>query len=165
MLDFETCNAARLRRDPAFDGKFFTAARTTRIYCRPVCPVKHPLTKNVSYYPTGDRPLLRGVEGHSHHSRKSLEADRGWRTGYRHRGRTGGAAGRRDQASVPPVCGSCRRIAASDRPDTSDRSGKAATGRNDAADHWNRLQGGLWKRQTVQRGLLKVLWASTFLDP
>lgn len=66
MLDYETCNAARLRRDPAFDGKFFTAVRTTGIYCRPVCPVKHPLTKNVSYYPTaaaaeraGYRPCLR----------------------------------------------------------------------------------------------------------
>ena len=66
MLDFETCNAARLRRDPKFDGKFFTAVRTTRVYCRPVCPVKHPLTKNVSYYQTaaaaekaGYRPCLR----------------------------------------------------------------------------------------------------------
>lgn len=66
MLNFETCNAARLRRDPAFDGKFFTAVRTTGIYCRPVCPVKQPLTKNVSYYPTaaaaeraGYRPCLR----------------------------------------------------------------------------------------------------------
>ncbi len=66
MLDFETCNEARLRRDPAFDGRFFTAVRTTKIYCRPVCPVKQPLTKNVSYYPTaaaseraGYRPCLR----------------------------------------------------------------------------------------------------------
>ena len=66
MLDFDTCNAARLRRDPAFDGRFFTAVRTTGIYCRPVCPVKQPLTRNVSYYPTaaaaeqaGYRPCLR----------------------------------------------------------------------------------------------------------
>lgn len=66
MLDFDTCNQARLRRDPAFDGLFFTAVRTTRIYCRPVCPVKQPLTRNVSYYPTaaaaeraGYRPCLR----------------------------------------------------------------------------------------------------------
>ena len=66
MLDFDTCDDARLRRDPAFDGMFFTAVRTTGIYCRPVCPVKHPLTKNVSYYPTaaaaeraGYRPCLR----------------------------------------------------------------------------------------------------------
>jgi len=66
MLDFETCNAARLRRDLSFDGKFFTAVRTTKIYCRPVCPAKRSLTKNVSYYPTaaaaeraGYRPCLR----------------------------------------------------------------------------------------------------------
>ncbi|WP_127104574.1 bifunctional transcriptional activator/DNA repair enzyme AdaA [Pararhodobacter zhoushanensis] len=66
MLDFDTCNQARLRRDPAFDGVFFTAVRTTGIYCRPVCPVKHPLSKNVSYYPSaaaaeqaGYRPCLR----------------------------------------------------------------------------------------------------------
>lgn len=66
MLDFDTCNEARLRRDPFYDGLFFTAVRTTGIYCRPVCPVKHPLTKNVSYFPTaaacekaGYRPCLR----------------------------------------------------------------------------------------------------------
>jgi len=66
MLDFETCNAARLRRDPKFDGKFFTAVKTTRIYCRPVCPAKHSLTKNVHYFPSaaaaeraGYRPCLR----------------------------------------------------------------------------------------------------------
>jgi len=66
MLDFDTCNAARLRRDPAYDGVFFVAVKTTRIYCRPVCPVKPPLTKNVKFYPSaaaaecdGYRPCLR----------------------------------------------------------------------------------------------------------
>lgn len=66
MLDFDTCNAARLRRDPAFDGVFFIAVRTTGIYCRPVCPVKPPLTRNVSFLPSaaaaeraGYRPCLR----------------------------------------------------------------------------------------------------------
>ena len=66
MLDFEICNAARLRRDPAYDGVFFTAVKTTQIYCRPVCPVKQPLTKNVTFYPSaaaaerdGYRPCLR----------------------------------------------------------------------------------------------------------
>lgn len=66
MLDFDTCNAARLRRDPAYDGKFFTAVKTTGIYCRPVCPVRQPLTKNVEFYPSaaaaeqaGYRPCLR----------------------------------------------------------------------------------------------------------
>ncbi len=41
-MDFDTCNAARLRRDPAYDGVFFTAVKTTGIYCRPVCPVNIP---------------------------------------------------------------------------------------------------------------------------
>src|SRR3954452_18732321 len=66
MLSFDICNAARLRRDPRYDGSFFTAVKTTGIYCRPVCPVKQPLTRNVTYYPTaaaaeaaGDRPCLR----------------------------------------------------------------------------------------------------------
>ena len=66
MLDFETCNAARLRRDPAYDGLFFIAVRTTGIYCRPVCPARQPLTKNVAFYPSvaaaernGYRPCLR----------------------------------------------------------------------------------------------------------
>lgn len=66
MFDFETCNEARLRRDPAFDGLFFVAVRTTGIYCRPVCRVKQPLTKNVSFYASaaaaetaGYRPCLR----------------------------------------------------------------------------------------------------------
>jgi AraC family transcriptional regulator of adaptative response/methylated-DNA-[protein]-cysteine methyltransferase len=52
MLSFEVCNAARLRRDSRYDGRFFTAVKTTRIYCRPVCPVKQLLTRNVSYYQT-----------------------------------------------------------------------------------------------------------------
>ncbi len=66
MLDFETCDQARLSRDPSFDGKFFTAVKTTKIYCRPVCPAKRSLSKNVSYYPSaaaaeraGYRPCLR----------------------------------------------------------------------------------------------------------
>lgn len=66
MLDFNVCEAARRRRDPAYDGLFFTAVRTTMIYCRPVCPVKQPLTRNVRYYPSaaaaerdGYRPCLR----------------------------------------------------------------------------------------------------------
>lgn len=64
--DFETCDAARKRRDPAYDGVFFIAVKTTKIYCRPICKVKLPLTKNVEFYPTaaaceaaGYRPCLR----------------------------------------------------------------------------------------------------------
>lgn len=65
-LDRALCERARLARDPAYDGLFFTAVRTTRIYCRPVCPVKPALSKNVVFFPSaaaaeraGYRPCLR----------------------------------------------------------------------------------------------------------
>jgi hypothetical protein len=51
-LDWETCDRARLARDPAFDGVFFTGVRTTRIYCRPVCPVRPAQSKNVQFFAT-----------------------------------------------------------------------------------------------------------------
>ena len=38
--DFAECDRARLARDAAYDGLFFTGVRTTRIYCRPVCPAR-----------------------------------------------------------------------------------------------------------------------------
>ncbi len=60
------CIQAFLTRDPAYDGVFFIAVRTTGIYCRPVCPVKQPLLRNVTFLPTaaaaeraGYRPCLR----------------------------------------------------------------------------------------------------------
>ncbi len=66
MLDFAECDRSRIARDPAYDGRFFTGVRTTRIYCRPVCPVRHAFSANVSYWPSaaaveaaGFRPCLR----------------------------------------------------------------------------------------------------------
>src|SRR5688572_5861345 len=60
----QVCEQARLSRDPRFDGLFFTAVLSTRIYCRPVCPA--PWAKKVVYYATaaaaeaaGFRPCLR----------------------------------------------------------------------------------------------------------
>jgi AraC family transcriptional regulator of adaptative response / DNA-3-methyladenine glycosylase II len=65
-LNREICRCARLSRDPRFDGKFFIAVRTTRIFCRPVCPARPPKEENVDYYPSaaaalqsGFRPCLR----------------------------------------------------------------------------------------------------------
>ena len=64
-LDFEACDEARLRRDHAYDGLFFTAVTTTKIYCRPVCPAQ-PHSRNVRFYASaaaaegdGFRPCLR----------------------------------------------------------------------------------------------------------
>ena len=52
MLDFDTCDRARLRGDARYDGLFFTGVKTTGIYCWPVCPVKLALTRNVLYFPS-----------------------------------------------------------------------------------------------------------------
>ncbi|MFD8099428.1 Ada metal-binding domain-containing protein [Nocardia fluminea] len=51
-LDFEGCYRAVSTRDSRFDGQFFTAVRTTGIYCRPSCPAITPKRANVSFLPT-----------------------------------------------------------------------------------------------------------------
>ncbi len=50
--DDETCYRAVQSRDPRFDGWFFTAVRTTGIYCRPSCPAITPQRRNVSFHPS-----------------------------------------------------------------------------------------------------------------
>jgi AraC family transcriptional regulator of adaptative response/methylated-DNA-[protein]-cysteine methyltransferase len=40
------------RRDPAFDGAFVFGVLTTGIYCRPTCPARRPLSKNVLLFST-----------------------------------------------------------------------------------------------------------------
>jgi len=49
---FERCYQAVKSKDPRFDGWFFTAVRTTGIYCRPSCPAITPKPANVTFYPT-----------------------------------------------------------------------------------------------------------------
>ena len=39
-------------RDRANDGRFYTAVRTTGVYCRPSCSSRRPLRKNVTFYDT-----------------------------------------------------------------------------------------------------------------
>ncbi|HEY8031747.1 MAG TPA: AlkA N-terminal domain-containing protein [Methylocella sp.] len=65
-LDQDACYRAVETRDARFDGRFFTAVKTTGIYCRPVCPARTPKRENVVFYPTaaaaqeaGFRPCLR----------------------------------------------------------------------------------------------------------
>lgn len=65
-LDATICQKARLSRDARFDGKFFTAVKTTGIYCRTICPVSPPKEENVHYFGSaiecaqaGYRPCLR----------------------------------------------------------------------------------------------------------
>src|SRR5258707_9032538 len=66
MSDFAAQYDAVRRRDAALDGVVFVAVKTTGIYCRPVCPARTPLARNVRFYPSaaaaeraGYRPCLR----------------------------------------------------------------------------------------------------------
>ncbi len=65
-LDHNACFRAVQTRDARFDGRFFTAVRTTGIYCRPICPARTPKRENMVFFPTaaaaqeaGFRPCLR----------------------------------------------------------------------------------------------------------
>jgi AraC family transcriptional regulator, regulatory protein of adaptative response / methylated-DNA-[protein]-cysteine methyltransferase len=65
-LDAAAYEHARVNRDRRYDGLFFSGVRTTRIYCRPVCPVRPAKAKNVTFYLSaaaaeqeGFRPCLR----------------------------------------------------------------------------------------------------------
>ena len=51
-LDRESCYRAVKSRDRRFDGIFYTAVKTTGIYCRPSCPARTPGLQNVSFFPT-----------------------------------------------------------------------------------------------------------------
>jgi len=66
VMDTDVCYRAVQARDARFDGLFFTAVRTTGIFCRPVCPARTPLLRNVEFFPNaataqsaGYRPCLR----------------------------------------------------------------------------------------------------------
>jgi len=66
LPDHAICEQARLSRDPRFDGLFFTAVTSTRIYCRPVCPAPAPRREHIRYFANaaaaeqeGFRPCLR----------------------------------------------------------------------------------------------------------
>ena len=50
ILNADQCYQAVLTRDARFDGRFFVAVKTTRIYCRPICRVKTPFRKNCTFY-------------------------------------------------------------------------------------------------------------------
>jgi len=65
-LDWQVCSQARVTRDARFDGKFFIAVLTSRVYCRSICPAPPAKEVNVRYFPTaaaaaeaGFRPCLR----------------------------------------------------------------------------------------------------------
>jgi AraC family transcriptional regulator of adaptative response / DNA-3-methyladenine glycosylase II len=52
MLTTDQRYQAVTSRDRRFDGMFFTAVRTTGIFCRPSCPARTPRPENVEFFST-----------------------------------------------------------------------------------------------------------------
>ncbi len=66
LLNSNACYRAVRARDRRFDGRFFVAVSSTRIYCRPICPARPPKRENMHFYSSaaaaegaGYRPCLR----------------------------------------------------------------------------------------------------------
>lgn len=60
------CYATLQARDPRFDGLFYVAVTSTRVYCRPICRVRLPQFKNCRFFrhpaaaeQAGYRPCLK----------------------------------------------------------------------------------------------------------
>jgi AraC family transcriptional regulator of adaptative response/methylated-DNA-[protein]-cysteine methyltransferase len=51
---------AYLAGDATYNGLFFLGVRTTGIFCRPTCPARKPLPKNVEYFPNARSALVAG---------------------------------------------------------------------------------------------------------
>jgi AraC family transcriptional regulator, regulatory protein of adaptative response / DNA-3-methyladenine glycosylase II len=81
-LDQDICYLALQARDARFDGHFFTAVLTTKIYCRPICPARTPHRRNCLFMPSaaaahsaGFRPCLRCRPEISPNLLRRLESD------------------------------------------------------------------------------------------
>ena len=48
------------KRDTSYDGVFYTAVKTTKIFCLPSCRAQKPLEKNVIFYDTKEEAINSG---------------------------------------------------------------------------------------------------------
>lgn len=46
--------------DPSYDGIFYLAVRSTGIFCRPSCPARKPMPRNVQYFASAKEALFAG---------------------------------------------------------------------------------------------------------
>ncbi|HSM26835.1 MAG TPA: Ada metal-binding domain-containing protein, partial [Thioalkalivibrio sp.] len=52
--------AALLARDAGYDGIFLVGVRSTGIFCRPTCPARKPMRRNVEFYSSAREALAHG---------------------------------------------------------------------------------------------------------
>lgn len=51
-LDPDICYRAICANDAHYDGKFYVGVKSTRIYCRPICPARTPRRDRCEFYAT-----------------------------------------------------------------------------------------------------------------
>ncbi|MGZ4649786.1 MAG: AlkA N-terminal domain-containing protein [Kineosporiaceae bacterium] len=76
--DDETSYRAVEARDARFDGHVFTAVLTTGIYCRPSCPSRTPLRRNVRFYPSAAAAVAAGFRACKRCRPDALPGSRAW---------------------------------------------------------------------------------------
>lgn len=68
---------ATLQRDTRADGSFFFAVRSTQIYCRPSCPARRPLRRNIVFFRTTQDAERQGFRAcrrcHPKHQDSAIE--------------------------------------------------------------------------------------------
>ena len=52
--------AAHQRRDASYDGVFYLGVKTTGIFCRPSCPARQALAKNIEYFRSVKEAMFAG---------------------------------------------------------------------------------------------------------
>jgi AraC family transcriptional regulator, regulatory protein of adaptative response / methylated-DNA-[protein]-cysteine methyltransferase len=64
-------------RDASYDGVFFLGVRTTGIFCRPRCPARRPLSRNVEYFASSRDALFAGYRPCKRCQPRELNGQRG----------------------------------------------------------------------------------------
>src|SRR5215469_4722300 len=59
-LDDDNCYRAIRAHDSRFDGRFFVAVSSTRIYCRPICMARLPKRENCRFFSNIDEAEAAG---------------------------------------------------------------------------------------------------------
>jgi AraC family transcriptional regulator, regulatory protein of adaptative response / methylated-DNA-[protein]-cysteine methyltransferase len=59
-LTHEIMYQASVIKDTSFEGVFFTAVKTTGIFCRPSCTARKPKIENVDFFKTSKECILKG---------------------------------------------------------------------------------------------------------
>ena len=67
--------AAVQRKDRRYDGAFVTGVHSTRIYCRPSCPARAPLRRNVRFYANATDAEAAGLRACKRCSPKTQSAE------------------------------------------------------------------------------------------